>query len=488
MNGGDKPIQRRLQSWGKRLPALKQWLTISAPRDIVPEAVPFQADLEEFIEELPPPFMRGTLYFLGLMIVLLLLIAAFVKVDTVVSGTGRLTTVTPPIMLQPLERAIIREIRVKPGESVTKGQVLAIIDPTFNQADYESQSEQKNALTAQLKRLEAELGNRSFVVSKNPSSEEILQFDLFQQHQAQYRSKLQSYEENIRQHEAGIRTSEDDRRLLLKQLEVAQDAETLRSNLLASKTGTKLQYLDSQTMRMRAERDLQDAINRLTELSHGLLSLRAERQNYIDDWHRQLLEETVKARTELAKVSESLTKTERMKDMLVLTAPVDGVVLEVARRTQGSVMHEAEPLVSLIPANAPLVAEISITSGDVGYLKPNVDAWIKVDAFPYQRHGRLHGHLASVSEESFSNSGPSGMNGDPTKAPLFSEQSPMGAGSVHRARIELDDESHLTHLPEGVHLIPGMTLTAELKVGKRSILSYFLYPITRGLSEAVNEP
>jgi HlyD family secretion protein len=165
-----------------------------------------------------------------------------------------------------------------------------------------------------------------------------------------------------------------------------------------------------------------------------------------------------------------------MNDLVVLTAPEDGIVTEVAKRSVGSVLHEAEPLVTLVPTDAPLIAEVMIGSGDVGYTKTGDDVAIKVDAFPYQRHGLLQGHLRSVAEESVS----PGTGGSVSP-------SSEGSGVFHRSQVTLTSDT-LRMMPDGAHLIPGMTVTAEVKVGSRSVISYFLYPIRRGFGESIREP
>jgi len=116
-----------------------------------------------------------------------------------------------------------------------------------------------------------------------------------------------------------------------------------------------------------------------------------------------------------------------------------------------------------------------IASGDVGYTSDGATAQLKIDAYPYQRHGVVVGRLQSVSEESFA-------------AGTASEAATTGRGAAfHRGRVVLVD-TRLDHVPAGARLFPGMTLTAEIKVGSRSALSYFLYPLTRGLSESMREP
>jgi HlyD family secretion protein len=120
-----------------------------------------------------------------------------------------------------------------------------------------------------------------------------------------------------------------------------------------------------------------------------------------------------------------------------------------------------------------------ITSADIGYTKIGNEVKVKVDAFPYQRHGLVEGRLASVSEASFA-PGQSSASGESAGPPSL-------GGAYHRARIELVNRD-LTRLPEGARLMPGMTVAADVKVGSRTVLSYFLNPITRGLDESLREP
>ena len=174
----------------------------------------------------------------------------------------------------------------------------------------------------------------------------------------------------------------------------------MRSALVQLQSGSKLNFLEAQAARMHAERDQEDATNRLQEIQHSMESREAERQAFEDEWRRELLEALVNTRTDLARVAAALAKAARLHDLVVVTAPTDGIVLNVALRTEGSVLREAEPLLTIIPKDAPLIAEVMISSGDVGYTNPGAEAQLKIDAFPYQRHGMIVGQLQSISEES----------------------------------------------------------------------------------------
>lgn len=483
-------IADRARDLRRKASGSRQWLaglsrhTGMSHTPVINEAIEFQDPIDQICEAPPPRFMRSILYVIVGAFLIMLLIAGLVKVEIVVVGSGRLITESPPIMLQPMEKSIVRELRVKPGDVVTKGQLLATLDPTFTQADLSSLTTKQRQLLAQLRRLEAELNQQSFEAGPSPSADELLQVNLYRQRKAQYESQIRALDEELQQKRANIRTTEDDRVAQAKQLDIAKQVEGMRAAMLEKQSGSRLNYLEAQSTRMAVERNYENAGNRLAELKHELQSKEAQRQSFIDQWRNQVMETLVATRTEASLVGEGMEKATLMNDMVVMNAPEDGVVLDVARRSVGSVINGAEPLVTMIKANADMIAEVMISSADIGYAKPGDDVVLKVEAFPWQRHGLLKGRLLSVSEESFPVGG-SGVGASGSGMPAPSRGGVGGA--MHRALVHLVN-TKLESLPEGARLIPGMTLSAEIKVGSRSVLSYFLNPLTKGLSESIREP
>ena len=124
---------------------------------------------------------------------------------------------------------------------------------------------------------------------------------------------------------------------------------------------------------------------------------------------------------------------------------------------------------------------VRISYADIGYAQLGDQVILNVDAFPFQKHGALKGRLIPIGEESFTpgNAPPVGESSGPTLR--------QPTGVFHRARVIITDY-HLEHVPKGVRLLAGMTVAGELKVGMRRVISYFLYPVTRGLSESIREP
>jgi len=456
---------------------IRDWFA-DPPGTVDQDALPFQNDIGVITEAQPPALLQRTVLILTSFCGLLLVIAIVFDTEIVVTGPGRLTTSSPPIVLQPLERALVRTIAVKSGDRVHKGQVLATLDPTFSQADVSQLTTQQRAELALINRLDAELAGKPYQVSNPADREQQLQFTLFQQRRDQYRSRLRAYDEEINRLRATIQTADADRQSLLRQLDIARQVMKMRETLLESQAGSKLNYLDSQNLVARVERDLQSTANHRVESLYAQASKEAERQAFISEWQRQTLEDLYKARQDTAKTGESLVKATRMHDLVEIVAPEDAIVVDVAKRSQGSVAREAEALITLVRADDPLSAEVEIASADVGYAKPGDPVRLKVDAFPYQRHGMLEGVLHSITQESTSPEQQDGSTPSPRRA---------AQGATHHAYIDLT-RTDLTALPEGTSLIPGMTLSAEIKVGSRSVISYFLFPVIRGFGESIREP
>jgi HlyD family secretion protein len=162
----------------------------------------------------------------------------------------------------------------------------------------------------------------------------------------------------------------------------------------------------------------------------------------------------------------------------VLRAPADGVVLELGQRSIGSVAKEAEPLITLVPMDNKVEAEVDIDSADVARLRVGDKVRVKLDALPFQRHGTINGTLRVITENSFQNDKSGARTGD---------NKPDGQPAFFRARVALG-ALDLRDVPKDFRLIPGMTGSAEIQVGRRTIISYLLDPIVRLFDEGLREP
>ena len=428
----------------------------------------FQSDAR-IIEEGPVPALaRMTLYALLAFVVVAVGWAALSLVDQVVVARGRLITTANNLVVQPLETSIVRSIDVKAGDVVRKGDRLGTLDQTFTEADSEQLRVRLGSLAAQVKRLDAEMNGQSYVMSATPSVDERLQDVIAAKRAQQYAARLDAFDRQVARAEAGIATKRADQAALQQRLAVAREVEQMRGTLFQREVGSRIQQLEAQSVRLQIERDLQLSANEILELQQEVARTRAEREAFVQDWRQKTAEELVTARREHDGVEQQFEKAKRRNALVDLMSPADAVVLEVAQRSIGSVLREAEPLFTLVPLDVPIEAEVNVDARDIGLVRAGAPVRIKLDAYPFQKHGTIEGTVRTVTEDSF-----------------VDKENPSQA--FYRARVALTATA-LRGVPETYRLIPGMTIAAEIKSGERTVLSYFLYPLIRGLDESIREP
>lgn len=416
-----------------------------------------------------------TLYALVGLVGCFLLWAIVSEVDEIVTARGKLVTTVPNLVVQPLETSIIQSIDVKIGQVVKKGQRLAELDPTFTQADVSQVLGRTHSLQAQVDRLEGELSGKGISGLKSQKDDEAkLQSGIYTEKAANYQARLQKLDDAIEKLDASLETNAYEHKVLEARFKTLAEIESMQEKLYAQNFGSKQKLLESRERRMEIERDMSVAHNRQAELSKELSGAKSERLAFIKEWRQKGLEELVAAKRDRDSSSGQLQKADRRNMLVSLTAPSDSVVLEIAKRSVGSVVREAEPLFTLVPLDAPIEIEAQIDSSDIGDVKLGDAVKIKFDAFPFQKHGTMSGQVRTLSEDAFARE-PNQMR--------------QGQGDAYYiTRIQIDKGSTLRMAGKNFRLLPGLTLSAEIIVGRRSIISYFLYPLIRALDESIREP
>ena len=437
---------------------------------LLPRAIEFQSDARRIDERRPPWLARATLMVLVAIIATVIAWMAVAKVDRIVVAPGKLVTTAPSIVVQPLETSVVRSLDVRAGDIVIKGDVLATLDPTFSEADAAQLRGKANSLAAQIERLEAELDNRGYE-PKQIDDEARLQTTIWSRRIEQNKAKLASYDQQIRHVDAEIATKIADRAALEVRLDVTKELEGMRASLMQKELGSRINYLDAKGQRLQVEREIQLATSNRAELEAELERARAEKAAYLAEFRQKAAEELVQARRDHDAAVKQLEKAARRNEVTVLTAPEDAIVLDMAQRSVGSVIKEAEALYTLVALQSPLEGDVMVEGLDVGHVEAGAQVRLKLEAWPFQKHGTLSGKVQTVSHDSFMP--------DPKKD---DQRRPY-----YKARVNLSS-TDLRDVPPAFHLIPGMAVTAEIKSGDRTILSYLLYPLLRGLDESIREP
>ena len=448
-----------------------------------PEAVHFQPDAV-MIEERPLPwFARSVVYIVVLLVVSAAAWATLSQVDRVVTARGKLITIDPLMTVQPLETAVVHSIEVGVGDSVKTGEVLATLDPTFSQSEQTADEERLASMTAEAWRLEAEIFGRPFdpAWSGDPVVGKYLRLQtaVYSHRQAEYRAAVAAAEADAAKLEAALVTNRKAQAGLEERVNVVSQVEGMRDELFKLSAGSRLNLLQSRLDRLSLSDQLGERKNQEKELEAQLASAREQREKYINNWIREAGERLTTLQQQIATERQKLTTAERRRTLVVLRAPADGVVLELGQRSIGSVAKEAEPLITLVPRGTKIEAEVDVDSADVARIRSGDTVRVKLDALPFQRHGTISGRVRVITENSFQ---PDKNNAGPQTG-----KDPDGRPAFFRARVTLGPLT-LQDVPQDFRLIPGMTTTAEILVGKRTIISYLLDPVIRVFDESLREP
>ncbi len=427
-----------------------------------------------------PPKRRVVLWLMVLLFAAAAGGLALARVDIVVSADGRLATTESEIVVQPLETSVVRAIAVRMGDRVKAGQVLATLDPTFTEADEAELSAKLRRLQAAHDRIAAELAGTGYD-PKDADADALTQREIFGKRHDEYFARLAAFDRKAEEYKADLAAHRIEAEGLKRQIALAQQAEGIYQTLVAKDLASKLKLIETTQSLLEAQSRLDTNDGEQQKLTHAIAEAGAEREAFVDDWRRRLAEELVQTRGDRDTTAAQLAKARLRRRMAVLRAPRDAVVLAVAARPEGAVVQGAEPLIRLVPADVPLVAEVEIDARDVARVRVGDPATIKFQALPWQQYGLARGMLKTLAPDTVDDS----SGGE---AMAVAAAPPPARSPIHyRARVALT-ETRLRNLPQGFALRPGMRLVADIKVGRRSILQYVLNPLTGVVGESLREP
>jgi HlyD family type I secretion membrane fusion protein len=435
----------------------------------------FESETQAVIGQTAPYSDRAILHGLAIIVVVAFILMCVLKLDRVVVSTGKIVPTSGSYFVQPLEASVIKSIEVHVGEVVRKGQVLAYLDPTFAGADATTLENKRASDAALVARLEAEQAGRPFT-PKADNRFELLQLADWNQRQAQYRQGLANLDAQIAS-TSDVRTSaESDIRNYSQHLSVSADLERRMRELEQSGYGASMKTLSAQDARIDATRQVEEAKSQAAKSTHDLAALRAQRAVFITQWNDAIATALVQARNDLNQSTQDLIKATRTRDLTSLTAPGDAVVLQIAPASAGSVVMTGpqtttqQPLFTLTPLGGPVEADADIPAQDVGFVKVGQTVRVKLDAYRYTQHGTAEGVVKTVSEGSFT-----------------TDDNGQAVPAYFKVRVRFT-KVHLRNVPADFRLVPGLTISGDILVGSRTIMSYLVEGALRTGSEAMREP
>jgi len=403
--------------------------------------------------------------------------AAVGKVDVVASAPGKIVPNGEAKTIQSQDTAVVTVIHVKDGQKVRQGDPLIDLDATDAMTDASRAQSDLYSTRAEMARAQAMLDaiahhhSPKMDASLLPSSKsEQLSEQLSEQHildgeYADYVSNLNKMNADIAQSQASLRETDDEISKLSYTLPIEQQKEKDYADLIVKGYVGRHDYYNEKQAVIQIQQDLAAQRDKHTEIMAALDSAVRKRDAYIDDVRRTWLEKIHDDDQKANELVQDLAKASQHRRLMHLTAPVDGTVQQLAIHTIGGVVTPAQTLMTIVPAGSNLLVEAIIDNQDIGFVREGQGAEIKVETFPFTRYGTLHGTVTEVSNDA---------KQDDKLGLIFTAEV-----ALPRDTMQIDDRL--------IKLTPGMAVTAEIKTGRRRIISYLLSPLVEHVHESLHE-
>jgi hemolysin D len=450
--------------------------------DTPPEMLEFYSPSIALQAVVPKLAARNAVLLIGTLVLMIILVAATFKMDRVVTANGKIVSLSPELVVQPLNAAIVKTIAVSAGDIVHKGQLLAQLDPTFAASDNVAAADQVDRYQTEIDRLNAE--NRQVPYRPSTlSAGALVQEGIFAQRASAREAELRYYRGQIDAQRALMVQADADVRQYAKETGVAADVEH-------DLVGSRIDTLAAVSQRLEAERQVLTSVQQEENARQMVASLTGQLDNYNQQWFADVSQTITQDALQLATYRDQLEHAALNFKLIDLRAEQDATVLSVAPVSVGSVLQPGTTFFTLVPLNAPLEVDAQVTGDESGYVFTGQPVQIKFNSFPSTEFGMGSGSVRLISSDSFL-TGTTQNAGGPASAGTTSNAVFTGVAPnspfFYDTRITLDRLA-LKNVPKDTHIVPGMAVEADIKVGERTLLEYMTERLMPVVSEGMREP
>jgi hemolysin D len=428
------------------------------------------------VQQTPPsPVGRAISYIVILFFVIAVAWACIGKVDIVAVAHGKIIPTGKSKVIQPLEIGKVTAIHIKEGQSVKKGDPLIDLDPTSMEADVgrlKAEYQMVKASRARTIALLNTLQNDSNMPDEYYILEEEVDVSIAQ---AQRDSMISQFEEHLSRKQAlssEIQRKHAENSVIRENIKKHEETIPLITErvvsykkLLSDNHVARNDYYELEQERIEQVQDLAAFKSQLSETRQAIQQAKAQLKASGAEFKKTIYQEKAQLETQLSGLEKELVKATMRQNLQGITAPVDGVIQQLAIHTIGGVVTPAQELMVIVPDQQQLEAEVFIENKDIGFVEENHEAEIKVDAFPFTKYGMIEGKITNISNDAVENE---------------------NLGWVFMSRVAMFDDK-IQVGEKLVNLTPGMSVTVEVKTGKRRLIEFFLSPLLRYRQESAKE-
>ena len=396
--------------------------------------------------------------------------ASITEVEEVAIAAGEVVPSGQVQTIQHLEGGIIQEILISDGDFVEAGQVLLRLDPTAVLSELEQSRARRVALALKAERL------RAFGSGQRPDFTRIADSEkypemvadqkaIYDSQMAARTNRREVVGKQIEQRKADLALYDDRERSLNQNTRLLVEELGMREELLRKGLTSKIVVLDLKRELNRSRGDIDKVKGERLRTREQLSESEQRLAELETDLRENALTEMGGVTSELAQVREAIAKLRDRVRRLEMRAPVRGIVKGLKAHTVGGVIPPGGVVLDIVPLEKELIVEGRITTRDVGHIKVGQTVRVKVVTYDFARYGGISGELKDISASTFL---------DEQGEPYY-----KGIIAIDRAYVGFD--------PERNRVLPGMTVSAEINTGKKTLLQYLLKPVYSSVSESFRE-
>ncbi|MEB3284873.1 MAG: HlyD family type I secretion periplasmic adaptor subunit [Candidatus Sericytochromatia bacterium] len=392
-------------------------------------------------------------------------------IDIRARGVGQVVTPSQTQVVQNLEGGIITDIQVRAGDTVKRGQVLVRLNPKAAQADLSELEVNAVGLLAAGIRLEAEAngGAPTFPRALRERAREVVRNE-----EALHRQRMKSLTNQLEV----IQAEYNEKRSTLAELRarVPSIQETLRmidvqmremEALVAAGSASPAEIIalrkEAAAQRIQLTIAQESIPGAIAAVAGAERRLREKRATFQAEAFEQLSQNRVKFLALQGQIDRRRDQAART----TVVAPVNGVIKTLHVSTQGEVVGPGRTIAEIVPAGETLLVEARISPSDIGFVAPGQGAEVRLTAFDHTMYGSLKGKVTQISPDT-----------------VRDEQDPKQIFY----RVTINTEKSTLSGPSGnLSILPGMIAEVDIQTGRRTVLDYFLKPLTRAKATALRE-
>lgn len=431
------------------------------------------------LQESPPnPLGHKVLWAILILVAGLVVWALVGKLDIVAVAEGKLVPQSYLKIVQPSEAGIVKEILVQEGETVSVGQVLMRMDTLLTEADAKSLEAEFARKRLALRRIDAELSGKPFQLE---SGDPPL---LAREIEAQYRANRTALEAALAEESSHLLKARQDlsaaeqvRAKLTDTLPHYRDQEEAFDRLAQKGFAGALTVSDKRRERIEKEQELKTQKHVIESARASIMQSEKKLAQIDSDYRRQLYAERNDVDNALDKLTQEIAKQSHRKDLLELKSSQAAIVKDLAT-TIGTVVQPGTVLLTLVPTEDTLRAEVWVSNEDIGFVRPGRSVKLKFAAYPFQKYGMIEGTVEHVSADAADNAN----NHDAPQNEEKRNSMPLlfkALVALKTMKLEMDGE----RFP----LNAGMQTSAEILLGSRTVAEYLLSPVQKAWHEAARE-